>query len=39
MSPGITMAGAITALAAEKRAVGYRYDAEERVLSVVQEPS
>src|SRR6516165_2603112 len=33
MSPGITMAGAITALAAEKRAVGYKYDAEERVLA------
>ena len=33
MSPGITMAGAITALVAEKRAVGYRYDAEERVLA------
>ena len=33
MSPGITMAGAITALVAEKRAVGYKYDAEERVLA------
>jgi integrase len=33
MSPGITMAGAITALAAEKRATGYKYDAEERVLA------
>jgi integrase/recombinase XerD len=33
MSPGITMAGAITALAAEKRATGYNYDAEERVLA------
>src|ERR1700726_3698633 len=27
------MAGAITALAAEKRAVGYKYDTEERVLA------
>jgi integrase len=27
------MAGAITTLAAEKRAVGYKYDAEERVLA------
>ena len=27
------MAGAITALVAEKRAVGYKYDAEERVLA------
>src|SRR5712671_1843627 len=33
MSPGITMAGAITALVAEKRAVGYKYDAEEQVLA------
>src|SRR5580693_7520049 len=33
MSPGITMAGAITALVAEKRAVGYKYGAEERVLA------
>ena len=33
MSPGTTMAGAITALVAEKRAVGYKYDAEERVLA------
>ena len=33
MSPGITMAEAITALAAEKRATGYKYDAEERVLA------
>jgi integrase/recombinase XerD len=33
MSPGITMAGAITALVTEKRAVGYKYDAEERVLA------
>ncbi len=33
MSPGITMAEAITALVAEKRAVGYKYDAEERVLA------
>src|SRR5260370_11795841 len=32
MSPGITMAGAITALVAEKRAVGYKYGAGERVL-------
>jgi integrase len=33
MSPGITMAGAITALVTEKRATGYKYDAEERVLA------
>ena len=33
MSPAITMAAAITALAAEKRATGYKYDAEERVLA------
>src|SRR5271165_2329863 len=29
----MSLAGAITALAAEKRAVGYKYDAEERVLT------
>jgi integrase/recombinase XerD len=29
----LSLAGAITALAAEKRAVGYKYDAEERVLA------
>ena len=33
MSPAITMTGAITALVAEKRATGYKYDAEERVLA------
>ena len=33
MSPAITMAGAITALVTEKRAMGYKYDAEERVLA------
>ena len=33
MSPEITMADAITALVTEKRAVGYKYDAEERVLA------
>ena len=33
VSPGVTMAEAITALVAEKRAVGYKYDAEERVLA------
>src|SRR5258708_1342755 len=33
MSPAITMAGAITALVTEKRATGYKYDAEERVLA------
>ena len=33
MSPEITTAGAITALVAEKRAVGYKYAAEERVLA------
>src|SRR6266436_7219484 len=34
MSPAVTMTGAITALAAEKRATGYKYDAEERVLAL-----
>src|SRR6266446_6460817 len=33
VSPEITTAGAITALVAEKRAVGYKYAAEERVLA------
>ena len=33
MTAGITLADAITALVAEKRAVGYKYDAEERVLA------
>jgi integrase/recombinase XerD len=33
VSPAVTMAGAITALVAEKRAVGYKYDAEHRVLA------
>ena len=33
MSPDITMARAITALVTEKRATGYKYDAEERVLA------
>ena len=33
MSAGITLADAITALVAEKRAVGYKYDAEARVLA------
>ena len=33
MSGGMSLASAITALAAEKRAVGYKYDAEERVLT------
>jgi integrase/recombinase XerD len=33
VSPGVTMAGAITSLVAEKRATGYKYDAEERVLA------
>ena len=33
MSPAVTMAGAITALVTEKRATGYMYDAEERVLA------
>ena len=28
----MSLAGAIAALAAEKRAVGYKYDAEERIL-------
>jgi integrase len=32
MTPAITMAEAITAVVAEKRAVGYKYDAEEKVL-------
>ena len=29
----MSLAAAITALAAEKRAVGYKYDAEERILT------
>jgi len=33
VSPAITMTGAITALAAGKRATGYKYDTEERVLA------
>ena len=33
MSPEMTMADAITALIAEKRAVGYKYAAEERALA------
>jgi site-specific recombinase XerD len=33
MNDGLTLAGALTALAAEKRAVGYKYDTEERVLA------
>ena len=33
MSPEITMADAISALVAQKRAVGYKYAAEERVLA------
>ena len=33
MSPAMTMTGAISALVAEKRATGYKYDAEERVLA------
>ena len=33
MSPAVTMTGAITALVAEKRATGYKYDAEDRVLA------
>jgi integrase/recombinase XerD len=33
MNADITMAGAITALVAEKRAVGYKYSAEARVLA------
>ena len=33
MSGGMSLASAITALAAEKRAVGYKYGAEERVLT------
>ena len=33
MSDSMSLASAITALAAEKRAVGYKYDAEERVLA------
>ena len=32
-STNLSLAVAITALAAEKRAVGYKYDAEERVLT------
>ena len=33
MSPAVTMTGAITALVTEKRATGYKYDAEKRVLA------
>ena len=33
MSAGVTLSDAITALVAEKRAVGYKYDAEARVLA------
>jgi len=33
VSPAMTMTGAISALVAEKRATGYKYDAEERVLT------
>jgi integrase/recombinase XerD len=33
MSPAITMTEAITALVTEKRATGYKYDAEQRVLT------
>ena len=33
MSAGVTLSEAITALVAEKRAVGYKYDAEARVLA------
>ena len=33
VSPAITMTGAITALVAEKRATGYKYATEERVLA------
>jgi integrase/recombinase XerD len=33
VNPAMTMTGAITALVAEKRATGYKYDAEERVLA------
>jgi integrase/recombinase XerD len=33
VNDGMNLAGAITALAAEKRAVGCKYDAEERVLA------
>ena len=33
MSPAITMTGAITVMVAEKRATGYKYDAEHQVLA------
>ena len=33
MNGSMRLGGAITALAAEKRAVGYKYDAEERILT------
>jgi integrase/recombinase XerD len=33
VSPAVTMSGAITALVAEKRATGCKYDTEERVLA------
>ena len=37
MSAGVTLVEAITALVAEKRAVGYKYDAEARVLARFEE--
>ncbi|WP_131785790.1 hypothetical protein [Protofrankia symbiont of Coriaria ruscifolia] len=33
MSTEITLTGAVMALVAEKRAVGYKYDTEERMLA------
>ena len=37
MTPDIDLADAITALVAQKRAVGYKYDSEERVLARFEE--
>jgi integrase/recombinase XerD len=37
MSAGVTLVDAITVLVAEKRAVGYKYDAEARVLARFEE--
>ena len=36
MNDSMSMAAAVTALAAEKRAVGFKYDAEERILTRFQ---
>ena len=36
MSAAITLADAIAALVGEKRAIGYKYDAEQRVLARIE---